>query len=437
MSCANSCEELDVTRQLEFTKSSVRHGLQFDSSFGNGYMILVSIEGVFRRGMNRDPKAQKDPGQATATKPHHKLLSIVRILLINLCVLVIVLGACLTLAEFFLRVFIPQPVDYFSVPKYPEPGMALPVMGKTVRLNAYGSRDKDYSRRKRPGVTRIAVIGDSITFGFGVALEDTYHKLLEDKLNSIASGTVYEVPSFNMGAADTLWAMNKYVTLVRGFHPDVVILGFCLNDILDYSESASSGEADHREIPINRRIINTFLRYHYLLRRYSHVYFLCMERTKPLLYKTFLDIRTKNPEYWVPLETDTQEYKVRFVSTVDKLIEFKNLVAADGVRFIVVIFPYEIQLSDDHVAIYEKAYRLEGYRDAPKAEVQRQLRQALTQNGIECLDLLDAYRAYIREHPQSDLFFRSIVGIIDWMHPNEAGHRVAAEAIEKYVRNIP
>ncbi len=80
---------------------------------------------------------------------------------------------------------------------------------------------------------------------------------------------------------------------------------------------------------------------------------------------------------------------------------------------------------------------LKEYRDAPKAEVQRQLREVLDRNGIECLDLLDAYRAYLREHPHSDLFFRSIVGIIDWMHPNEIGHRVAAEAIGNYLTNSP
>jgi lysophospholipase L1-like esterase len=327
----------------------------------------------------------------------------------------------------------PQPVDYFAVPKYPEPGMALPVMGKTVTLNSYGSRDIDYSREKKAGVIRIAVIGDSITFGFGVDLKDTYHKRLEEKLNQGTAGTVYEVPSFNMGAADTEWAIKKYVTLVRTFHPDIVILGFCLNDILDYTELERTNEANHRAVSLKRKIISTFLGYHYLLRRYSHLYFFCLERTKPLLYRTLLDIRTKNPEYWVPIETDTPEYKVRFAATVKKLVELKNLVTKDGPRFIVVIFPYEIQLSDDHVAIYKKAYRLEGYKDAPKAEVQKQLTEALATKGIESLDLLGAYRAYLIEHPHNDLFFRSIVGIIDWMHPNEAGHEVAADAIAKYL----
>ncbi len=57
----------------------------------------------------------------------------------------------------------------------------------------------------------------------------------------------------------------------------------------------------------------------------------------------------------------------------------------------------------------------------------------LERNGIESLDLLDPYRAYSRRHPQSNLFFPSIVGIVYWVPPNEAGHEVVAEAIEIYL----
>ncbi len=148
-------------------------------------------------------------------KKSRRWQSIARVLLLNTLIFILLFVVVAIVLEFFLRVFMPQPVDYFAVPKYPEPGTALPVMGKTVTLNSYGSRDIDYSREKTAGVIRVAVIGDSITFGFGVDLKDTYHKQLEEKLNGDSAGKAYEVPSFNMGAADTEWAIKKYVTLVR------------------------------------------------------------------------------------------------------------------------------------------------------------------------------------------------------------------------------
>jgi lysophospholipase L1-like esterase len=299
--------------------------------------------------------------------------------------------------------------------------------------NSYWSRDLEYSPSKPEWITRIAVLGDSITFGLGVELENSYHKLLEKELNRSSDEAKFEVPSFNMGAADTVWAIDKYLKQVRNFHPDIVILGFCLNDILDYSQFELSSQQILDNTPLELRIIGSFLRLHYLLRRYSHLYFMVVERSKPFMYRHFLDIRRKNPDYWIPIETDTPEYKKRFESTVQKLVEFSRIVAEDGARLIVVIFPYEIQLSDRHVDLYVNEYRLQIYSDAPKAEVQRQLIEALKANSIEYIDLLAPYRTFSKEHPDTPMFFSSIVGVVDWMHPNEKGHQVAADSIAEYL----
>jgi hypothetical protein len=315
--------------------------------------------------------------------------------------------------EVVIRVFVPQPVSYFAFPRTPEGGAIMSVMGKTVTLNSYGSRDMDYPREKSSGVTRIAVLGDSITFGFGVELEDSYHKVLEKKLNEDNTNKKYEVPSFNMGATDIVWAMNKYLMLVHQFHPDIVILGFCLRNIEDYSEYELADKQLKTKESFSRKIIRTFLDMHYFLRLHSHLYFLTMERSKPFLYRHFLDIRSKGPHYWIPIETDTPEYKRRFESTSKVLVEFNRIVKKDGARFLVVVFPYEIQLSDRHVELYEKAYRLHTYSDAPQGEVQKQLAQFFVQHGIEYIDLLPSYRSYALEHPDTPLFFRSIVGVID------------------------
>ena len=51
-----------------------------------------------------------------------------------------------------------------------------------VNINKAGFRDYEYSVDKPEGVFRIAVLGDSLIFGFGVNLEDTFPKVLERML---------------------------------------------------------------------------------------------------------------------------------------------------------------------------------------------------------------------------------------------------------------
>ncbi len=55
--------------------------------------------------------------------------------------------------------------------------------GVEVKVNSKGLREYEYDYEKPPNTYRILVLGDSITFGWGVAFEKTYSKILEKKLN--------------------------------------------------------------------------------------------------------------------------------------------------------------------------------------------------------------------------------------------------------------
>ena len=52
--------------------------------------------------------------------------------------------------------------------------------GKEIAINADGFRDHAYPRQKPAGVFRIVVLGDSIVWGHGLALEDTFAKQRSD-----------------------------------------------------------------------------------------------------------------------------------------------------------------------------------------------------------------------------------------------------------------
>src|SRR3989338_372544 len=66
-----------------------------------------------------------------------------------------------------------------------------------VRTNAQGFRDNEIAVKKPAGVKRIFVLGDSVTFGHGVAAHQTYPEKFESLLNHQNKSWRFEV--LNMG----------------------------------------------------------------------------------------------------------------------------------------------------------------------------------------------------------------------------------------------
>ena len=92
-----------------------------------------------------------------------------------------------------------------------------------VKTNSMGLRDKEYSIHKPPDTFRVAVIGSSFTFGSGVKIEDTYHSLLENRLNKESDDLRYEFINFGVGGYTM---RNKLATLkykVLDYNPDLVL----------------------------------------------------------------------------------------------------------------------------------------------------------------------------------------------------------------------
>jgi len=100
-----------------------------------------------------------------------------------------------------------------------------------LELNSEGFRDRDHAKPKPPGVRRIVGVGDSFMFGWGVATGKDYLSVLEDRLAAEAPGERWEV--LNMAVPGYNTAMEVETLKARGlaYEPDVVVVGFCWNDI--------------------------------------------------------------------------------------------------------------------------------------------------------------------------------------------------------------
>ncbi|HEX6105007.1 MAG TPA: GDSL-type esterase/lipase family protein [Gemmatimonadales bacterium] len=112
----------------------------------------------------------------------------------------------------------------FSVVRYETPEFRV-----ESRINNLGFRDRDF-RRERTGRFRVVAIGDSFTYGWGVAAEESWPKILEQRLR--ARG--YDVEVANLGQpgaspSDYAKIAARSVPLLK---PDLVIIGLLQGDDL-------------------------------------------------------------------------------------------------------------------------------------------------------------------------------------------------------------
>jgi len=113
------------------------------------------------------------------------------------------------------------------------PDQQAKLMGVGVTINAKGFRDKDYELKKPDNVYRIMLLGDSLTFGWGVKAENRFSDLLEARLNKEVKDSKYgrfEVINTGVGNYNTVQEVNFYEIQGSAWEPDMVILNFFIND---------------------------------------------------------------------------------------------------------------------------------------------------------------------------------------------------------------
>ena len=142
-------------------------------------------------------------------------------------------------------------------PKNGQPGLFLsdPVRGQRfaanydgwfagipVHINNLGFRDpRDYSLEKRPNTFRIVFVGDSVTFGHGSVYEHTYPYLVEQRLKQSRPDVDWQVWNLAVPGYNTSQELEHLKEIGPGFAPDLVIVGFFENDLVDNRDPQPPG----------------------------------------------------------------------------------------------------------------------------------------------------------------------------------------------------
>lgn len=193
-------------------------------------------------------------------------LKLAKILLLTFAFLL-----ALVLVEVMLRIFTPEPENLAklrssSIYIHENKKNAtfnydnvLDGFSNPITFNSYGFRDSEFQKEKEPGVFRIAVLGDSQVEALQVSLENTWQKVMAQRLSEELGRNV-ETYSFGVSGYGT---DQQWLTLrdkVWPFSPDMVIVLFSLNDIGDvYKNKIVTLEGDRLKVSMVDRVGGNFL----------------------------------------------------------------------------------------------------------------------------------------------------------------------------------
>jgi len=113
------------------------------------------------------------------------------------------------------------------------PGFRGVYANASVRVNAAGIRaDREYAVAEEPGTYRVAALGNSCAFGYGVAVEDCFMSKLEQMLaaDDPDGGPAVEAINFGTPGHSTLQGLVRWRDQVRAYRPDFLILSYGWNN---------------------------------------------------------------------------------------------------------------------------------------------------------------------------------------------------------------
>ena len=263
-------------------------------------------------------------------------------------------------------------------------------------INRLDYRDLERSIAKPAGVRRVVSLGDSFAWGASVEFEDAYPQRLERGLTR-RRGETWEVVNLARPGMNTVDEAAQLATEGMAYDPDVVVVGYVLND----SEDPQSAEArrvrdwalEQKEEPGQRSFLD-----HSALHR---------------LIRTRLGATAENRRRISGFGSMYAADAPGWVAGQKALKAMASLCRERGIPLVVVIFPLFGNPLDGRY---------------PFAGIHAKVAQAAGDAGALVVDLLSAYRGLRWE-------LLVVNGAAD-EHPNEIAHRIAADVLLKALDDV-
>ena len=280
-----------------------------------------------------------------------------------------------------------------------------PRLPHRIHINSLGFRGREFQAAKPRGTLRILCLGDSYTFGDYVTTEETFPASLEKKLRQEAPGRTIEV--INGGVNGYTITDEASFAEEKGFalSPDLIIVGFVLNDLADLTRRVSSRE--NQRVQAREMIESPLAPVKQVLRRTATYNLLFVLKAAVLarmkLDPTIQDVPIRHlldPPFDARTEDLFELYR-------KELLRLQDMSREHGCRLALVLFPF-----------YEQVV------GGASSEAQTRLTKMATDAGIPVIDLLPAFR---RPGARAGRLFLMPVD----HHPSAIGYRVAAREVSR------
>ena len=219
--------------------------------------------------------------------------------------------------------------------------------GCRVEFNDWGLRDGlDEATSPLAGERSVVVLGDSMTFGTGVALEEVFHETVEQRAAEISSAPlrVYcgAIPGYS-----TLQELEMLQELLPKTRPDVVVVGvFEGNDFQD-SWAAEVDQAGREALLPKSSTFERFVRgvFHVRYWATSSAAFQALNLELTLVHLGLIDARVHTNlflEECLLAEPPPLVARLR-ENVVDQLVAMRELCEENGARLLLLVIPDAIQ----------------------------------------------------------------------------------------------
>ena len=261
--------------------------------------------------------------------------------------------------------------------------------------NAKGYRDLERALVPAPGTRRLVSLGDSFAWGASVEFEDAYPQRLERSLTR-RRREPWEVVNLALPGMNTVDQAAQLRQEGFTYRPDVVLLGFVLND----SEDAAAAEARRADDWAEGR---------------------GGPGDAGLLDRSAL-VRLVRTRLWATVENRrrVEGYRSMYAPDAPGWVAARRALktmGADarshGVPFVVAIFPLFGNPLDERY---------------PFTEAHARIAEAAAEAGAKVVDLLPAYRGLRWE--------LLVVDGVNDEHPNEIAHRIAASVLLRALDDV-
>ena len=280
----------------------------------------------------------------------------------------------------------------------------VPALPHRVTINGLGYRGKNFPLSKPPGEIRILMTGDSFTFGDLVDDDKTLPYQLEELLRARCA----PIRIINAGlAGSTIDAQSELIERATDLKPDIVVLVFHENDLLDLTASIWPKLTANRELTSRFPMSFILQALHgtaiYNVAKKAEFRFRELTKNDPFSAKPSAEIERQN------LNRIKAEYAQR-------LLQIRDRLRSRSVDFIFALFPSYLHVGPPKVARPDRSDTVDWYDRAIVLWAEQTARQM----GIPTLNLESGLYGGLASVEEGYLLPHDA-------HPSAKGYRIAAE----------